>query len=526
MLSRPYRYLLAFIVCASFCLFTTAAFSPLVQAAPKDPITVASQTNTVTFPKEIVFKLTATDSAAPIIQASIYASYNDTSNDNTVYTVPVAHSANTVTLQEHINISGSNFVTPGTRVTYYWMLHDKLLDDYSLPQQTFTVNDTRFSWQHLTQGLVQVNWYNRPTAFGQLILTQAVGSVKRISSNLGGSLLHPVNVWIYQSNNDFHGSLPPNSFEWVGGIAFPNLNQASIVVETTADTTLIRDLPHELTHLIFHQLIGPNAEVPRWFDEGMAVYNQAYHEPEMQLTFKEALNSHSLLRLNDIGENFPSDTNKAYLAYAQSWNLLKYMYTTFGQPKMAALIKDINVDDHFDADLSRALGVDQDHLENQWRLSLNQPATLVPGTVNPASIPRPIQVHVATNPYAPLLLTLGIILFLLPLVGLGGLFSYQRRNCPRPGFALQTCDNIHSTPPHATPAPYADPARYMPQPAYQPYPPYQAPTPYPPRPLPNTPAIQDNRVSGNVQTGAAWPPAYKPGQEYINRRPDNQAPQE
>ena len=276
--------------------------------------------------------------------------------------------------------------------------------------------------------------------------------------------------------------------------------------------------------------------MPRWFDEGMAVYNQAYHEPDMNLRFKQALNSHSLLRLNDMADNFPADSDKAYLAYAQSWNLLGYMYSTFGQPKMATLIKDINADPHFDADLSQALGVDQNQLENQWRLSLHQPATLTPDQANPAPTPHPIQVQIAVNPHAPLLLTLGIILFVLPLVGLGSLFTYQHRNRQRPALALQAQNIINSTlpsyptPPLVSSASYMDPARYMPPPAYQPYPAYQPPQmpPYPPRPLhplPSTPPVQDNRGGRNVQTADAWPP-YKPGQEYINHRPDKQAPQE
>ncbi len=528
MFSRPNRYLLTFVACISFCLFAAICSSPQALAA-SDPMTVTSQTDTVTFPKKIDFQMSATDSAAPITQASIYIQYNGT-NSNVTRKVQVAHPANTVSLQWQENISDANFTTPGTRVSYHWQLEDSLQNFHTQTQQTFTVIDTRFSWQHLTQGLIQVNWYNRPVSFGQIVLNQAENGIKRIDSNLGGGLLHPVNIWVYQSNNDFHGSLPPSSYEWVGGVAFPDLNQASISVETASDVTLIRDLPHELTHLVFHQLIGPDAETPRWFDEGMAVYNQAYHESDLQLIFKQALNHHSLLRLNDITEDFPADANKAYLAYAQSWNLLKYMYTTFGQSKMVTLIKDINADSHFDTDLSQALGVDQDHLENQWRLSLNQPATLIPGAVNPASIPRPIQVHIATNPYAPLLLTLGIILFVLPLVGLGGLFSYQRRN--RPMLALQAQNIINSTlPTYPTPiassAPYVDPAHYASRPAYQPYPAYPSPqAQYPPRPLPNTPAVQDNRVGGNVQTANGWSPTFNPGQEYINRRPDNQAPQE
>jgi hypothetical protein len=36
-----------------------------------------------------------------------------------------------------------------------------------------------------------------------------------------------------------------------------------------------RDMPHELTHLIFHQ--QDHSEVPLWFDEGIAVHHQHYH---------------------------------------------------------------------------------------------------------------------------------------------------------------------------------------------------------------------------------------------------------
>ena len=150
-------------------------------------------------------------------------------------------------------------------------------------------------------------------------------------------MLHPLNLWVYETADDFHGALAPNSYEWVGGIAFPTLSEAFISVSGSSDTTLIRDMPHELTHLVFHQLIAQGILAPTWFDEGLAVYNQQYHEPEMAARLDEALASHTLLRLSNISFSFPADANAAYLAYAQSWNMIGYMYNTFGQPKMARL---------------------------------------------------------------------------------------------------------------------------------------------------------------------------------------------
>ena len=513
MFLRSTRYLLTFVICAWLCLLATVHLSPHALAA-SDPITVTAQTDTVSFPKGIDFQMSATDASAPITLATVYIKYNGT-GIHTTHIVPIEHPATTVTLQWHDDISGSNFITPGTQISYYWQVQDKLQNNHTEALQKFTVVDTRFSWQHLSEGFLQVNWYNRPADFGQAMLNQASNNIKRISNNLGGSLLHPINLWVYQTNDDFHGSLAPGSYEWVGGVAFPSLNEASIVAETQNDLTLTRDMPHELTHLIFHQLVGPDAEIPTWFDEGLAVYNQVYHEPGMKLRLKQALNTHSLLPLNDITISFPANADKAYLAYAQSWNLLDYMYNTFGQPKMATLIKDTNKGNPiFDEDLTQALGVDQPHLENQWHLNLNQPPTLTPDQANPKStaIQNPIQVQVATNPYAPFLVMSGILLIVLPMIGLGGLFSYQRRSQPRVTLQAQNIMNstlpAYSTPPAMNHTPYTGPSRYAAQP---PYPSYQ---PYPPRTPPDTPAIRAN------------PRYYPQMQEYNVRRPDKQAPQE
>ena len=131
----------------------------------------------------------------------------------------------------------------------------------------------------------------------EAILSQASMSIDNISKTLGAGLLHPINLWVYETDLDFHGSLAPGSYEWVGGVAFPTLEEASIVATGMNDYTLIRDMPHELTHLIFHQLIqygaAGNNYPPTWFDEGLAVYNQAFREPDMKNRFDQARDASS-----------------------------------------------------------------------------------------------------------------------------------------------------------------------------------------------------------------------------------------
>ena len=87
--------------------------------------------------------------------------------------------------------------------------------------------------------------------------------------------------------------------------------------------------------------------------------------------------------------SFPANADQAYLAYAQSYNLLNYMYKTFGQSKMAQLIKFMNNPQQtFDQDLTQALGEDEIHLENQWRLSNGQSAVLTTSDITPTPTPH------------------------------------------------------------------------------------------------------------------------------------------
>lgn len=520
-----------------FACFFISALLPFIFSANaqafKDPITVTSQTDTLNFPKSIDFQMSAHDASSTITQATIYIMYGARGYQE-FHTVNATPPTGTVTLRWHEEITSSNFAPPGTPISYYWRVQDSANNNHTDNPQNFTMTDTRFFWQHATQGLLQVNWYNRTQDFGQAVLSQASTNIKRISDNLGGGLQHPINLWVYQNANDFHGALPPQSYEWVGGIAFPSINQASIVVDSLVDDTLRRDMPHELTHLIFHQLTFQDT-APIWFDEGMAVYNQLYKEPALTNRLKDALASHSLIPLKTISLDFPADADQAYLAYAQSWNLIDYMFNTFGRNKMALLIKDMNNQQtDFGEDLVLALRIDQAHLENQWHLYLNQPATLAPSQLTPAAqTHQPIAQPSTVDNAEPLLVLLGILLALLPMIGITGLLVYQRNARTSNQLARQAQQIINSTLPPLSAnrnLPYMSPATY-------------ASPPPPSAPWPSHYQQAPVRPASRPQAGgytAHWGPPATPGaehqrelsspftynQEYVNQPPEKRVSQE
>ena len=426
-----YRFLLMyFAACIGVStLFLAVVTTPAHAHQLDDPITVDSRNSTLDFPKTITFTITAHDSAANLTGATLYIRDNNNLNFPEQHGVDATTPGQSETFSWQEDLSKdtlADFPSPGTQRSYYWILQDANANRHTDTIQTFEVTDNRFNWQHLSQGKYQVNWYNQDITFGQSVLNQVVSNAQRISNNLGGSATQPINLWIYTDDNDFKSSLPPGMYEWVGGIAFPGIDQAEIVVNGLDDFTLQRDMPHELTHLIFHQLVSLYI-VPLWFDEGMAVYNQTYHEPEMLATFRDAQAKHSLLSLDTISRTFPANADTAYLAYAQSWQLLSYMYQTFGQDKMHTLIKLMNSGEQtFNADVKQAFGEDMDQLEDQWLTYLGQPTTQSSTnqpTANNNTGPvdtKPTSITTDTTA----LTVLGLLLIFIPLFGFGGALVY------------------------------------------------------------------------------------------------------
>ncbi len=520
MLSRRNRLslLAVLFLCA---LLLSSVVVPRPAWAAGDPITVSSQTDTIHFPNSIDFDLSANDSSSTISQTIIAITFSvpGYGNQEDDHRLTVSPPTRNVTLHWREDTTGNNFYPVGTHVSYYWQLEDSAGHWHTDVTQRFTTIDTRFNWQHLSRGNLQVNWYNRSQDFGQTVLDKANSSLAHISTMLGSRLLHPINLWVYETDDDFHSSLQPNSYEWVGGEALPQLDEASIVVVDISDTTLVRDMPHELTHLIFHQLIDPGVQVPRWFDEGLAVYNQIYHEPDMTARLRVALDTHALLRLDDITTDFPSNSDKAYLAYAQSWNLVSYMYSSFGLAKMTLLIKMLkDPQTTFDEDLQRALGEDQAHLENQWRIYLHQPPTLAPEQLTPTAQPKnqPNQPPVQSNAdsSSPLLITIGFLLIVASLVMLL-LISVNANRRKQQALAAESAQHLV-----AANALRWQQVNQVPSSMYTQ--PTQSPTPS------SMPFVPANPYASHLDYPDAhqWDYPDGQGQEYLGQQPRRQAPQE
>lgn len=427
-------------------------------------ITITSETQSTIYPSQMTFQVQASDSAGTISSAQLEITVPQISIDHQI-SVPVSPPGATVSLTYRYDPS-SDYLPPFTPVIYHWTLGDNAQHSLTGADQHFDFVDTRFSWSHLTQGELSVYWYNQNTAYGQNILNTASQEATSIEHDLNGTLTAPIRVLVYATAQDLRGGLPPNSPNWAGGVALIQFDEALIVVGD-AQYPLQRDLPHELTHLIFHEIAGLDCGgCPLWFDEGMAVYHQIYHESELQAAFDDGVRRKALLPFSSIADQFPQDSNQAELAYAQSWNFIKYLYSTYTQPKVAQVVDALQTTPFpvaFQQAFSRSIG----QMEDQWRVSLglqpinDSPASTPSTGSNTGSQPSGAAPDAGTGNSSGPLTAIGLGLILLLFAGLVGAVFIMRRSRQAPAPATGA---PWPQPASGAPASFAP----MPQPGYQP----------------------------------------------------------
>jgi hypothetical protein len=117
------------------------------------------------------------------------------------FVVPVTGGATTYVWNTSVD-----YVTPNTLVTYQWRAIDG--DEVTLsPEATIRYEDDRpgLDWQSAQLGEATVHWYgdaeNQARRFGELT---AVG-VERAEDLLGTELAGPVDIFVYDSQEDFFG---------------------------------------------------------------------------------------------------------------------------------------------------------------------------------------------------------------------------------------------------------------------------------------------------------------------------------
>ncbi len=261
---------------------------------------------------------------------------------------------------------------PGSRIEYWWTIADAAGKSLKTAPSTVRMEDSRYPWQSLTDGMLTLYWYEGDISFARTIITAARRSLERLETSTGAGLKNPISLYIYSGSEDLQSAMIfPR--EWTGGVAFARYSTIAIGIPPDRLDWGLRAMAHELTHLVTHQMVfNPYNHLPTWLEEGLAMYTEGPLQPVFADLLARAIAEDSLISVRSLSSPFSAFPEKSALAYAQSFSIVDFLISGYGQDRMLELLNTFRRGSGYDQALLEVYGFDMDGLNSRWRRSLGR----------------------------------------------------------------------------------------------------------------------------------------------------------
>ena len=348
-----------------FCLVLAILSPGLVQAQAE--LTILDSSAQAEFPLRLNFNLSARSDANITDIRLCYAvdriSFAEVISEAYIEFVP----STMVDVDWTLSMVKIGGLPPGSGVEYWWKVEDASGNKVETSPARVQFDDERYSWRSLTEGEVNLYWYEGDDSFAQELMMAAQQALVRLAEDTGAELEEPAKLYIYATSEDLMGAMIYPQ-EWTGGVAYTRHGIIAIGISPGNIGWGKRVIAHELTHLVIHQMtLNPYNDLPTWLDEGLAMYNEGELDSAFAAYLERAIAEDSLISVQSLSSPFSAYAEEALLSYAQSYSLVEFLITGYGQVKMLELLNTFREGSGYDAALERVYGFDMDGLGSLWR---------------------------------------------------------------------------------------------------------------------------------------------------------------
>lgn len=183
-----------------------------------------------------------------------------------------------------------------------------------------------------------------------------------------------VRIYLAPNDRQFRELTGDQAPDWGAGVAAPE--QGIIVLRAYGGTGgAYDDLPgllrHELAHIALHRYLQPT-RVPRWFDEGYAVWASGELDMDAAWLLRVAFATQRAPSLDSLELSWPRMTTDARVAYLLAASAVEYMVRESGTRGLGLFLKQWHDSQNFEIALAGTYGLSLDQLENHWRKDVRQ----------------------------------------------------------------------------------------------------------------------------------------------------------
>jgi hypothetical protein len=340
-----------------------------------------------TYGQEIRFETTLSGGAPERLELLVRTPGSDGS-----LVIPVEASGDSA---EYVWDTSIDYVVPNTLVTYRWRATaggSVIVSD----EGEIRYEDDRpgLDWQSAQLGEATVHWYGgseeRAMRFGEVSAT----GVQRAEELLGTELAGPVDVFVYETREEFFGALGPGTREWTGAATYSDLrtifmwNSAEAGSVAYLETAMV----HEITHMVFHDATdNPFHEPARWLNEGIATWSETEEASGERATVAHEAAGDGLFSFDAISEQFPIGARGGRLSYAQGTTMVDMIIAEHGREAIARITEAYRNGASDAEALEAGTGVPSDELEAAFfaDFGVEEPTPIEPEPIAASNVDRP-----------------------------------------------------------------------------------------------------------------------------------------
>ncbi|MBI5934539.1 MAG: hypothetical protein HY867_12610 [Chloroflexi bacterium] len=239
--------------------------------------------------------------------------------------------------------------------------------------QTIIYSDSNYAWESLSSKGLTIWWHDHPKDFGEHVMTIAETSIQNQSKIFGMELPYPIQIVIENSQEEF--------LSW--NTQFPSLGSVltyyrfGLTIQIIEPETkpqwqeyLLSDIiPSGISHLYFFEASGRKQKSPpEWLEAGLTKYNELHpHEPEWAMV-RDAIKQGGLIPLSELRNDFDEDDIQIYLAYAESYTVIEYIISVYGEEGLHTLFENYRNYKTSDEAFEAAFGKNVAEVEADWEV--------------------------------------------------------------------------------------------------------------------------------------------------------------
>lgn len=231
------------------------------------------------------------------------------------------------------------------------------------------VND----WHRLNRGEITLYCQKQDLHHGEQIFEMMGEQIPEIMKRLQMESLEEIRIVLSPDEKTFHeltgGAIP----EWGVGAA-DKTQRIVYLISPERDPSrqkFQQVIAHELTHLFVDMLVR-GRELPRWFDEGLAMWISRDKRFWDHVRFSRAIITDQAVPLNQVDVVLDFRRDKAALAYWESQSAVQYIEDVFGYEAIPALLRAVNYSETWEDAFVTVMQMSPADFEMAWMTAMEK----------------------------------------------------------------------------------------------------------------------------------------------------------